>query len=266
MIGKIRLVFVLACALPAYLLFLPLQVLAMKTGWYGENVFRSLLHRVNLWALGIRVHRVGAMTDRRPLLVVANHVSWTDISVLGSFLDVSFVAKSQVATWPVVGWLSTLQRCVYIERERRRKSGEQASEIAGRLAARHAMVLFAEGSTGDGNFLLPFKSTLFGAATMAIGQGAAETVHVQPVAIVYTRLHGVPMGRLHRPHAAWIGEQELATDLFSRIREGGMDVEVHFGEPIALTSGAGRKQVARAAEKQVHDMMQAALRAPRPSA
>ena len=152
-------------------------------------------------------------------------------------LDVSFIAKSEIAGWPVIGWLSSLQRSVYVERERKRKSGEQASEIAGRLAAGQPIVLFAEGSTGDGNMLLPFKSTLFGAAAKAIAEGAADKVYIQPVAIVYTRLHGMPMGRQHRPLAAWIGDQDLVPHLRRCSREGAIDVEVHFGEPIEFSAG-----------------------------
>ena len=64
-----------------------------------------------------------------------------------------------------------------------------------------------------------------------------ETVHIQPVAIVYTRIHGVPMGRLHRPLAAWIGDTELWPHLAGLLRGGGIDVELHFGEPIAFSAG-----------------------------
>jgi 1-acyl-sn-glycerol-3-phosphate acyltransferase len=126
-------------------------------------------------------------------------------------------------------------------------------------------VLFAEGSTGDGNMILPFKSTLFGAASMAISEGTAETVFIQPVAIVYTRLHGVPLGRRHRPIAAWIGDEDLVPHLKVLMAEGGLDVEVHFGEPVAFSKGSSRKETARLMENQVRDMVQAALADPRPS-
>jgi 1-acyl-sn-glycerol-3-phosphate acyltransferase len=264
MIGRIRLVIALLCAIPAYLLFLPLQVLSMRTGWFDEGLFRGLLHRLNVRVLGIRIHRVGTATAKRPLLIASNHISWTDISVLASMLDVSFIAKSEVAGWPAIGWMSRLQRCVFVERDARRKSGEQAGDVAARLAA-HPVALFAEGSTGDGNVLLPFKSTLFGAAARAIAGGAAEKVFVQPVAFAYTRLHGMPMGRQHRPIAAWIGDQDLVPHLSSLLSEGGIDVEVHFGEPIEFSAGTNRKAIARQVEAEVRTMMQAALADPRPS-
>ena len=266
MIGWIRLVVALLCVVSAYLVFLPLQMLSMRTGWFDEGLFRGLLHKVNVSALGIRIHKVGTVMPGRPLLIASNHISWTDISVLASMQDVAFIAKSEVAGWPVIGWMSRLQRCVYVERSARRKAGEQADEIAGHLAAGQPVVLFAEGSTGDGNMLLPFKSTLFGAAAKAIAGGAADKVYVQPVAFVYTRLHGIPMGRQHRPLAAWIGGQDLVPHLAALLSEGGMDVEVHFGEPLEFSAGTDRKATARQVESRVRAMMQAALAAPRPSA
>jgi 1-acyl-sn-glycerol-3-phosphate acyltransferase len=265
MSGWIRLVAALPFAALAYALFLPLQVLSMKVAWLDENRFRCLLHKINAAVLGIRIHSVGAMTESRPVLIACNHVSWTDIPVLGSMMDASFVAKSEVRRWPVIGWLSTLQRCVYVDRERRGMAVEQADEIAGRLAAHNAIVLFAEGTTGDGTFMLPFKSTLFGAAARAVGEGGAQAVHVQPVAIAYTRLHGMPMGRQHRPLAAWIGDQDLGPHALSLLVEGGIDVEVHFGEPMAFAAGTSRKVVARQVEARVSAMLKAALADPLPS-
>lgn len=264
MIGWIRLAVALAFATLAYLVFLPLQVLSMRFRRLDENRFRSLLHKVNLAILGIRIHRVGTVTSRRPLLIASNHVSWTDIAVLGSIADASFVAKSEVAGWPVIGWLSTLQRCVYVDRDRRRKAGDQAGEIAGRLSDRHAIILFAEGTTGDGNRLLPFKSTLFGAAARAVAEGAADTVWIQPVALAYTRLHGMPMGRRHRPLAAWIGDQDLLPHARALLLEGGIDVEVRFGEPIAFNGRTSRKAVAAEVEARVAGMFAAALADPLP--
>ena len=238
----------------------PLQALALKVRFTNEFRLPRAWHRLILRALGIRVSIHGAMSSQRPLLLASNHVSWTDVMVLGSSNDLAFIAKSEMAGWPILGSLARLQRTVFIERERRRKSGEQASEIAARLAAGDAMVLFAEGTTSDGNLLLPFKSTLFGAASIAIADGGIEKVFIQPVAIAYTRLHGLPMGRQHRTVAAWIGDMDLVPHIGRLLAEGAVDVEVHFGEPLEFHAGSSRKELARRAEEQVHAMMQNALR------
>ena len=159
--------------------------------------------------------------------------------------QVCFIAKSEISGWPIFGWLARLQRTFFIERDKPGKSGEQASELARRLAAGDVMVLFAEGSTSDGNLILPFKSTLFGAASAAIREGVAEKVHIQPVAITYMRVHGMPMGRQHRPLAAWIGDSDLVPHLGAILREGAMDVDIRFGEPIEFNAASDRKAVTR---------------------
>lgn len=265
MIGSIRLVVALGGVAVSTLTLVPLQLIAMKTRLWSEWRLLRLWHRGNVRALGFRIHQQGALTDKRPLVVAANHVSWTDISVIGSRCDVSFIAKADMATWPVVGWLAKLQRTIFIERERRRTSGKQASEIAQRLADGEAVVLFAEGTTGDGNHVLPFKSTLFGAATMALQEGAVDKVYIQPLTIAYTRVQGLPMGRQHRPLASWIGDTELAPHAAALLREGAVDVELHFGEAIEFSAGDDRKAATRRAEADVRAMLETALARPQPS-
>ena len=109
------------------------QVVLLKTGWGNPSVVPRLWHKSILWAVGFRVRVVGKMSSERPLLIAANHVSWTDIAVIGSLGELSFIAKAQMQGWPLMGWLSTLQRTVFVDRERRHKSGAQASEIGERL-------------------------------------------------------------------------------------------------------------------------------------
>jgi lyso-ornithine lipid O-acyltransferase len=259
LIGSIRRALALLVMIGATLIMAPLQYVVLRTRLFDVAVLPRLWHRILTRALGLRVHVVGTMTTERPLLIASNHISWTDIMVLGGLADVTFIAKSDLAGWPVFGFLSRLQRTVFIDRERRRRSGEQAGEIAGRMAANDAVVLFAEGSTGDGNQPLPFKTTLFAAARMALAEGAL-VAYIQPVAIAYTRLHGMPMGRQHRPLAAWIGDSALVPHLMALLREGALDVEVQFGEPLAFTAESDRKAVARRMETEVRAMMTRALR------
>lgn len=265
MIGKIGTALALAFVAVSTAILALLQVGALKTGLGNPHLFPRLWHRCVLMALGFRVRTVGTYSPHRPLLIAANHVSWTDIGVLGSLVDVSFIAKSEMEGWPLMGWLSTLQRTVFVERERRHRSGDQASEIALRLKAGDAMVLFAEGTTGDGNILLPFKSTLFGAATMAIGHGGADEVAIQPVAIAYAGRHGMPLGRARRMALSWIGDEDLVPHVAGLLKLGAVDVEVRFGEPVVFSAKSNRKEAARLVEARVREMMQAALHGTEPS-
>lgn len=262
MIGKIRSFLALLLVAAATLVLAPLQYSALKLGFPRRTLAPMLWHRLVLNALGFRVHVKGEMSADRPLFIAANHISWTDIMVIGSVAPVSFIAKSETAGWPFIGWLARMQRTVFIERERKRKSGEQASEIARRLADGDPMVLFAEGSTSDGNVILPFKSTLFGAAKMAIDEGSADRVVIQPLAIAYTRLHGMPMQRVHMPIATWIGDTDLVPHVRKLLKEGAIDVELRFGEPFEFTPATKRKSISGRAERQVRELHADALRNP----
>jgi 1-acyl-sn-glycerol-3-phosphate acyltransferase len=262
MIGKLRTACALIMVAAVTLVLAPVQYSALTFGFPRPSFVPKLWHRLALRALGLRVRVSGAMTPDRPLLIAANHVSWTDIMVIGSIFEVSFIAKSEVAGWPGAGWLARMQRSVFVERERRGKSRDQASEIGTRLAHGDVMVLFAEGGTCDGNQTGPFKSTLFGAATMAMKDNDIPRVVVQPLAIAYTRLHGMPMHRIHRPLAAWIGESDLFPHIKALLAEGGMDVELRLGEPFEFSRTGNRKDISARAERQVRDLHAAALRNP----
>lgn len=242
-----------------------LQWLAVTTGLFSDRALPLVWHGFALKMLGIRLHVTGHPVRDRPLLIAANHVSWTDIMVASAVAPVNFIAKSEIARWPIAGTLARLQRSVFVERDRRRSSGDQASEVAERLSAGDAIVLFAEGTTSDGNLLLPFKTTLFGAASMTVEAGRAESVSIQPMAIAYTRLHGMPMGRQARIRASWVGDAALLPHLLKLLREGAVDVEVHFGEPVEYRRGSNRKHVAQEVERQVKALFVAALRTPLPS-
>ncbi|WP_440983252.1 lysophospholipid acyltransferase family protein [Shinella sumterensis] len=242
------------------LLLLPFQLLGLRFNWKIRRFLPRLWHRVACRVLGIRVRVHGALEAKRPLLLAANHASWKDILVLGSVADVVYIAKSEVRGWPVFGILARLQATIFVEREQRQKTGEQVNEIAERLAAGEIVVLFPEGTTSDGNRLLEVKSSLFGAAASAVPHAPDGIVHIQPVSIAYTGLHGMAMGRYHRPIAAWPGDIELMPHLMGILRAGAVDVDVDFGERVDYTRTSNRKAVSRTVEARIRAMLGARLR------
>ncbi|MBJ3777233.1 1-acyl-sn-glycerol-3-phosphate acyltransferase [Acuticoccus sp. 2012] len=213
-----------------------------------------LWHRCAVRILGIRVHVHGKVADTRPLLVVSNHVSWLDITVLGSVMPLSFISKAEVASWPIFGLFAKLQRSVFVEREKRAKTGSVAEQIADRLKAGDVLVLFGEGTSSNGIHVLPFRTALVGGAARAI-ESVGGSVTVQPLAINYTQLHGLPIGRFHKPRVAWYGDMEMASHLWWVLKHGEIDVDVAFGEPLAFGEGADRKRVARDAETAVRRLV-----------
>src|SRR5205814_4432523 len=103
-----------------------------------------LYHRVVCALIGVRIRQIGERVREHPLLVVANHCSWLDISVISATAPVVFVAKREVASWLVFGLLAKLQRSVFVDRDRRHKTGEVNAEIAQRLGEGDPVVLFGE--------------------------------------------------------------------------------------------------------------------------
>ncbi|GJD44161.1 hypothetical protein AFCDBAGC_2025 [Methylobacterium cerastii] len=254
------------CALAFALLAGP-HWLALRFGERrGWGLAPALFHRVFLALFSVRVTQSG--TPPRPgeaALVLANHVSWLDIIAIGSLRPLSFVAKSEIAGWPVVGTLAALQRTVFIDRARRGATATVNAAIGDRLARGELVVLFAEGTTGDGTRLLPFRSSLVGAARAAI-QAETDRIRLQPLAITYPRRNGLPVGRVERPEIAWYGDMDLAPHLALFFEKGPIDVHVVWGQPIAFEAGTDRKAVTAQAEAAVRAAMKGAGSAPGPAA
>jgi 1-acyl-sn-glycerol-3-phosphate acyltransferase len=179
---------------------------------------------------------------------------------------VVFVAKSEIAGWPVFGWLARLQRTIFINRQARHQTGAATRQIAGRLLSGDAVVLFAEGTSSDGIRVLPFRSSLVGAVHHALGNSTHHTqITVQPMSLAYVGFGGVPMGRGLRERVAWYGDADLVPHLLHVLSSGAVDVTVSWGEAVAYDLSADRKAIARDAEKSVRRMTVAALRAASPA-
>lgn len=236
---------------------IPLQWISLKLGLPSQRWIPWLFHNIALGTMGIRVRVRGAAANERPLLLISNHSSWLDIPVLTSVLPVIFIAKSEIARWPLFGLFAKLQRSVFVDRAKRQATGEVNREIAARLSSGDPVVLFGEGTAGDGNRVMPFRSALLGALREALGGNGRG--FVQPVSIAYTRLQGLPMGRQHRPSAAWYGHMSLLPHLRRVLREGAIDVIVTFGTPFEVEPGVDRKLLAKSTEDAVRRMTAAAL-------
>jgi 1-acyl-sn-glycerol-3-phosphate acyltransferase len=241
MLGWLRFVGTVVLAALALALLLPFHLIAMKLSGRSSMKVAQLWQRFTCHLIGIDVTVTGAPVEDRPLLLLSNHNSWIDIPVLASVAPVSFIAKSEVAGWPVVSFLARAQRTVFVDRSSRHATGSKADEVAGRLSKGDIIVLFAEGTSSDGNKVLPFRSALVGAAQRAIQEGGSATV--QPVAIAYRRMQGLPLGRQHRPLVAWYGGTDLLPHLKRVLSEGGIDVHVVFGPARKLGAGDSRKAV-----------------------
>jgi len=231
------------------LVLVPLQMLGLRFSWPLVHHLPVLFHRILLRLFHVRVIEKGSPPGDAPTLVVANHVSWLDIPVIGSTHPLSFIAKSEIENWPVVGLFAKLQRSVFIDRQRRKATAEVNDALAHRLVKGEVIVLFAEGTTSDGNRLLPFRSSLVGGAQAALMHDSVEQVLLQPLAISYIRRNGLPLTRRDRPAIAWYGDMDLAPHLKLFLQGHPIDVVVTWGEPIPFNGN--RKAATLAAQSAV---------------
>lgn len=254
----------LAALAPAFLIGLPAQWLALKIAPPAARWMPVIFHRYLLFVLGVKVQREGLAETRAPLLITANHLSWLDILVISSLRPVSFIAKSEVGTWPVFGTLARLQRSIFVERERRGKTGEVNRAIADRMRKGDALVLFAEGTTSDGTRILPFRSALIGAAQAVLGDGTAgadqATSYVQPLNIAYPRIGGLPIGRGDHALIAWHGDMDLVPHLADLLTLPNIDCRVTLLPARAVEPSTNRKALTREIEGEIRLAHDRALR------
>ena len=172
--------------------------------------------------------------------VVANHTSWLDIFVLNASKRIYFVSKAEVAGWPGIGWLARATGTLFIKRERG-QARAQTKTMQARLLTGHELLFFPEGTSTDGQQVLPFKTTLF-ASFMA--SELRDFLQVQPVSVVYHPPQGQP-----KSFYGWWGEMEFATHLLGTLAarsQGSIDVIYH--PALKVAEFTDRKALAKAAE------------------
>jgi 1-acyl-sn-glycerol-3-phosphate acyltransferase len=200
--------------------------------------------------MGITVKLDGTISPARPALFVANHISYLDIPVLGSLTELCFVAKDEIAGWPVAGAMARMQRTIFIGR-RPRGAQDERDQIEERLAAGDRLVLFPEGTTGNGTRVRPFKSTLLSAVERVAARDGAPPLAVQPVTIAYTRLDGMPLTMSMRHLVAWYGTMAMGAHLWRLLGLGRIEARVVFHPPVETAVFASRKALARHCEQTV---------------
>lgn len=248
--SSLRAVWILFWFFLITLVLAPVQWLLIKVNSRYARMLPHYYHRLIAKIMGLRIHVDGHVRQDQPTLLVANHISWMDIVVFTAVTPLSFVAKREVSTWPGVKVLANLQQTIFVDRERRSESLKSAEEISERLNNGEVVVLFPEGTSSDGNRVLPFKSSLFAAAAKA-----DRDTFVQTAAIAYTFLGGVPLGRRARPIVAWYGDMEMGGHVWTLLKAGPLDVHIRLGEPVPLEKMGDRKALALLTEEQIRDDM-----------
>ncbi len=212
----------------------------------------QLFHRILAKILGLRVRVHGTMATKAPVFFVSNHTSYLDIPVLAAVIPAAFVAKSEVADWPLIGMLAKMQKTVFIER-RTGKIRDQKNVLSERLQKGQSLIVFPEGTSTDGLSVLPFKSSLF-----SVVEQDAKLL-VQPVSVACTCLDGIPLTRELRPYYSWYGDMTLVPHLWNVFKLGGFTVDVIFHSPVTADVFEDRKALSRYCHQQVERGIQQCL-------
>ncbi|MFO1073451.1 MAG: lysophospholipid acyltransferase family protein [Geminicoccaceae bacterium] len=216
---------------------------------------RAALLRVRAWwsqgvcaLLGVRVTRQGRAFTACPTLFVVNHVSYLDVPVLGALLGGTFVAKAEVAGWPLIGQLARLCGTFFVRRHWR-QALIQRNALAARLRRGESFVLFAEGTSGNGLGVRRFKTSLLSVAEPWV---LDCPIAVQPVTLAFVRLaDGTPVSARNCHLYAWYDDALLAPHLWQVLQMDGIEVQVILHEPVLSWSVQSRKILGRQLEQQI---------------
>lgn len=230
------------------ILFVPFYLIARIVYPQSRITWPHLFHHILTKILGFDIHVHGQVTQDSPTLFVSNHSSYLDIPILGSLLYGSFIAKAEVNSWPLFGFLSRLQETVFIER-RAIRAGKQGEILLNRLKQNRNLILFPEGTSSDGQHILPFKSSLFSVVEKGLEDGGK--VFVQPISVVCTKVSGLSMGDMWRPFYAWYGDMTLVPHLWDAFKIGSFEIDVTFHPPVTIDEFGSRKLLAQHCQQAV---------------
>lgn len=196
-----------------------------------------------MWIFGVRIHRTGQLVDD-PVVLLANHVSWMDISALHAIHGVGFIAKSEINRWPLVGYMARAGSTIFHERGSEGSREQVGLRVRERLAEGRSIAIFAEGRSGYGGKVLPFHGRMLQPAK-------DEQVPIQPVAIRYLNEQGLEAAIAFRPRESFVANLWRVLGL-PRTR-----CEVHCLEPIPREDviEMGRRDIARLARERVVAVM-----------
>ena len=237
--GRLRITARALALIGLILVFVPLHYL-FRVFAYGSP-FPMLFLRYAARVCGAKVEVIGTHL-KRDVFFVANHLSWIDILALAGASGTAFVAKAELAEAPVVGWLASLNRTVFVKREHRMGVAEQINALKEALVDNWSVTVFPEGTTTDGQSLLPFKTSM-----LSVLEPPPPGVLVQPVIVDYGAV---------AEWIGWIGE-ESGINNAKRVlsRKGTFKVRLHYLEPFSPEDFRGRKAISQESRRRIEEAL-----------
>lgn len=214
-------------------------VLALGKPMFSQTRWQGIVQwwlRMIIRILGGKVHISGTPL-RSGALMVANHIAWLDIPLLGGYSPIRFLSKQEIENWPVIGWLANCGGTLYIERGKQGAAQLAAERISASLSADDVVLVFPEATTSDGRDVRPFHARLFSSAMEA-------EVPVQPVALRYRNSLGEPCDKV--PYV----DKSMLENLLDFLGEKTLYMEIYYLEPI-MPASYERKVLANLAEERI---------------
>lgn len=227
------------------LVLVQLCVLAVHRGPKAYIVPR-FWHKGVCAILGLSTEIAGAPVHDKQLIYISNHLSYLDIPVIGSYLAASFIAKEDIARWPVIGFLSTVQQTAFISRASA-NAKKVANALDTMLKEGKSLILFPEGTSSSGAQVLPFKSSLFSLATPK----DMAPIAIQPFVVDLIAVNGRPVTPETRDLFAWYGDMDFGPHIWEFLKNGGARIRLTFLPVIQPTAETDRKALCRIVQNEI---------------
>jgi 1-acyl-sn-glycerol-3-phosphate acyltransferase len=211
-----------------------------RPGTAGAALLRNW-SRVFLRVFGVRVERHGEPLHD-PVMFVANHGSWMDITVLHAVRPADFVAKAEIGHWPLVGWMARRGGTIFHQRGSTNSLTAVMAVMSERLRAGRSIAAFPEGGTAPAGTLKVFHPRFLQAALDAAAP-------VQPVALRYLR-NGVPA-----PDMLFTPGESFLHNVLRVLATRSLTAEVHFLQPVAFNAEGGRRRMAETARAEIAEVL-----------
>ena len=245
----IRLIFTLLLLSLFIILIIPVQTLFNLLHLNLRYLFPIFFYRIIKNITGIRIQVEGLKkknSQKEGTLYIANHVSWFDILCLGSVLNARFIAKKEVSSMGIFGFLARLSNTFFIDNSNKRKIFEYNNSIRQKLLNGENLILFPEGTTSDGNGIRQFKSSLLECVS-----SKENSLKVQPISICYTLINNIPMGIFSRRHIAWVGDASMVDSMRNFLSSGSITVNLLFHNETSIDHFNNRKELSFFCENEI---------------
>ena len=252
---SLRLFSILLCLSIFIIVTIPIQISLNISKLNLKNLYPLFFYRIIKNIAGIHVEISGLKKKKHKhkhkqkdtgTLYIANHVSWFDILCLGSVLDARFIAKKEVASMGIFGFLAKLSNTFFIDNSSKNMIYQYNNFIKSKLLKGESLILFPEGTTSDGNSIRKFKSSLFECIN-----SSCRLINVQPISICYVRKNNLPMGIYSRRFIALVGETSMVSSMKDFLSSGSITVNLIFHPEVSMNQFENRKEITSFCEEQI---------------